>query len=366
METNLYILLINALVILIICQYAMKYLIKFFNQKKLVDMPDERKLHQNPTPTSGGIIFLIPVLIAFFLTDIFAFEVYLIVGFFVLALLGFIDDRYDLSSKLKFLIQFAIAIFYVSFFGNMSFFEDSIGLNSAQANVITVLFIVGVINAFNLIDGSDGLSGLYALLVFTIFAIYSLYIGDNTIAFFSVSIISGLLIFLKFNWNPAKIFMGDTGSLALGFIIAVFGIQLSNLTLENSLPFETLFLPLLALPVFDTLRVMSWRLRFKRNPFKADRTHFHHLLQFLKLPPNKIALAYSMLTLIIVLASLIVFILSSELLTSLVIAMFVSCIVFVSVLKLIKRKQKILMAQNRNRMLVISRKNQLLTKYLVR
>ncbi|MFT4601174.1 MAG: UDP-GlcNAc:undecaprenyl-phosphate GlcNAc-1-phosphate transferase, partial [Arenicella sp.] len=166
--------------------------------------------------------------------------------------------------------------------------------------------------------------------------------------------------------NPAKVFMGDTGSLALGLLIVIFGIRLSNYSGESLLPFEIIFFPLLALPVIDTLRVMSWRMKLKKNPFKADRTHFHHLLQFLKLKPRSIALTYILLTSVVVFTAIVVYEIQSNVLSSLLIAMFTACVVFAVVLYLDKQKQIRMMRKNKDKMYAMMSKNQLLIKSLIR
>lgn len=366
METNLIVIFTALLLVIGICLFSMTRVIKFFNRKQLFDVPDSRKQHAIPIPTSGGVIFVIPIIGAVLLTSFTSFEVYIVLAFLTLSIAGFIDDRFDMSSRVKFLIQFATASFYVGFFGGMDFFENAFALNPINSKVITVIFIVGIINAFNLMDGSDGLSGLFALLVFSIFAVFSFFIGDSSTFVYSILILGSIAVFLKFNWNPAKVFMGDTGSLALGLLIVIFGIRLSNYSGESLLPFEIIFFPLLALPVIDTLRVMSWRMKLKKNPFKADRTHFHHLLQFLKLKPRSIALTYILLTSVVVFTAIVVYEIQSNVLSSLLIAMFTACVVFAVVLYLDKQKQIRMMRKNKDKMYAMMSKNQLLIKSLIR
>jgi UDP-GlcNAc:undecaprenyl-phosphate GlcNAc-1-phosphate transferase len=364
METNVINMSVVIIATFISSFFVLKYVTYWFNENKLVDIPDERKLHRAPRPTSGGVIFVIPFMLGFFTSHVGHFELYTLAAFLTLTAVGFTDDRLDLSAKIKLLIQLIIGGFYVLFFGGMTFFENDLGFSEIQSNILTVIFIVGVINAFNLIDGSDGLSGLYALISFIIFAVYALYIGEGGLAIFSLLISCTLIVFLIFNWSPAKIFMGDSGSLAIGFALVIFGIKLCNNSSPKVIPFEAILFPMLAFPVIDTLRVMSWRLKLKKNPFKADRTHFHHLLQFLKLKPRFIALVYSVISAFVMISSIISYQTSQSLIKALFLSFFVALMIFVIVLFLVKIKQKKILNSNRNKMTLISNNNRLLHKSL--
>ncbi|EIM75099.1 glycosyl transferase family protein [Nitritalea halalkaliphila LW7] len=151
--------------------------------------------------------------------------------------------------------------------------------------LVTILFLLGVTNAFNFIDGCDGLAATIALIIMTFLTVWFFQINEWKYAMLCLSIAGSLLGFLIYNWHPAKIFMGDTGSLSVGFIIAVLVIVFvkKNGALSpwdyyrfNS-PFATSF-SLLLLPLFDTLRVFYRRIKRRQSPFLADKSHIHHFL----------------------------------------------------------------------------------------
>ncbi|MBK5271089.1 MAG: undecaprenyl/decaprenyl-phosphate alpha-N-acetylglucosaminyl 1-phosphate transferase, partial [Bacteroidia bacterium] len=155
-------------------------------------------------------------------------------------------------------------------------------LSVAAQYTITVVAIVGITNAFNLIDGIDGLAGGLGFMSLVILGIFLTMSGDVNTALIAFALAGGILAFLYFNFNPAKIFMGDTGSLVLGFVIAVLSIrliQVNGMAVRPVLPHGPVFvLGIVLIPVFDTLRVFAQRIWRGRSPFEADKTHIHHLL----------------------------------------------------------------------------------------
>jgi UDP-N-acetylmuramyl pentapeptide phosphotransferase/UDP-N-acetylglucosamine-1-phosphate transferase len=141
---------------------------------------------------------------------------------------------------------------------------------------------VGVTNAFNLIDGIDGLAGGLGFMSLVTLGFFLTMNGDINTALIAFALAGGILAFLYFNFNPAKIFMGDTGSLLLGFVTAVLCIrliQVNDAVPNPVLPHAPVFvLGIVLIPVFDTLRVFGTRIWKGHSPFTADRTHIHHLL----------------------------------------------------------------------------------------
>jgi UDP-GlcNAc:undecaprenyl-phosphate GlcNAc-1-phosphate transferase len=166
----------------------------------------------------------------------------------------------------------------VSFEGMFGIYELPL---SAQYT-ITVLAIVGITNAFNLIDGIDGLAGGIGFMSLVTLGIFLTMNGDINTALIAFALAGGMLAFLYFNFNPARIFMGDTGSLILGFVVAVLCIRLMQVNLfaaKPVLPHPIIFvLGIVWIPVFDTIRVFAVRMWKGKSPFAADRTHIHHLL----------------------------------------------------------------------------------------
>ncbi|TAL50005.1 MAG: undecaprenyl/decaprenyl-phosphate alpha-N-acetylglucosaminyl 1-phosphate transferase, partial [Chitinophagaceae bacterium] len=203
----------------------------------------------------------------------------------VLLGVGIMDDLKDLSARYKLVIEAGLAtllaisgIRITSFGGLFGIYDLAI---TAQYT-FTVLAIVGITNAFNLIDGIDGLAGGLGFMSLITLGIFLTLSRDFNNALIAFALAGGLLAFLYFNLNPAKIFMGDTGSLVLGFTIAVLCVQLMKVNAFAArpvVPYINIFtLGIVLIPVFDTLRVIGTRIWKGRSPFSADKTHIHHLI----------------------------------------------------------------------------------------
>ncbi len=253
----------------------------------LVDMPgDERKIHTQPIPRVGGIGIVLSALIAtsYWITPeggLWSELWGLCLGSIIIVVFGFVDDRSDLNYKLKFLGQI-LAILPLLFSG--VFFETVPLLDLSPAPLwislpLTFFFMLGVINAVNLTDGLDGLAAGTMVLSLALIVLFSALSGQHNTALVSISIIGGLLGFLRFNTHPARVFMGDTGSQFLGFIVAALAIKATQhdaIAISRILP-----LLLVGLPVMDTLMVISIRLYQGNPPFHADKNHTHHQLMAL-------------------------------------------------------------------------------------
>ena len=195
------------------------------------------------------------------------------------------DDLKDLPAKYKFLVQFSLALLIALSGIRITSFEGMFGIGELpemSQYTLTVVAIVGITNAFNLIDGIDGLAGGIGFMSLLTLGIFLTLIGDPQTALVAFGFAGALMAFLYFNFNPARIFMGDTGSLVLGFVVAVLSIRLLqvNATVSDTmLPHAPVFVfAVVLIPVFDTLRVFSLRIWNGRSPFEADKTHIHHLL----------------------------------------------------------------------------------------
>jgi len=279
--------IISMLVIPVIIRYSRKF--------NMVDKPDARKMHKVPIPTMGGVGIFIGFIASTAIWTILRFNdssmvwmvVSIVAGLVVLFTMGMLDDKLDLSAKIKFLVQFVVAI-GIAFVGlRINSLEGLFGIHELPGwlqYAFTVFLVVGLTNAFNLIDGIDGLAGGLAF-------INSLVLGTililNSNLYFSVlafGFAGALLGFLRYNFNPAKIFMGDTGSLVIGFMMAVLGIAVimteSNKQVDaNSLAGMTIIVfGTMLVPVYDTLRVFLTRILSGKSPFKADKTHVHHII----------------------------------------------------------------------------------------
>ena len=190
--------------------------------------------------------------------------------------IGIVDDRYEVSARWKFIAIF-VAVFVMWLNGTSIdtfgvWFGYEIILPSIIALIVTMFALAGFTNALNLIDGIDGLSSSLSVVILSYFWLIGFEHHDTMIMVLSSFTIASLVGFLFLNWHPAKIFMGDSGSLSLGFIISILAV----LSLKYIHPVIVLYLT--AIPILDTLIVMIRRIRRAKSPFKPDKTHLHHIL----------------------------------------------------------------------------------------
>jgi len=258
------------------------------NRFKLFDRPNARKEHSVPTPTFGGISIFAGMMVAL----LFWFKFYnhpSIITFFLSMILlfgvGIMDDLKDLAARYKLVIEVGVASLLAVSGIRITSFGGLFGINELHIiaqYIITVVAIVGITNAFNLIDGIDGLAGGLGFMSLVTLGIFLTISKDLNYAIIAFALAGALLGFLYFNFNPAKIFMGDTGSLMLGFVIAVLCVQLMKINSIHPTPvvpnIYVFTLGIVMIPVFDTLRVFGTRIWKGRSPFSADKTHIHHLI----------------------------------------------------------------------------------------
>ena len=258
------------------------------NKYRLHDIPDIRKEHSTPTPTLGGIAIVAGTVIS--LAFWFPFSITpeiltCVLAIIILFAMGITDDLNNLSAKYKLIVEIALATLVALSGIRINTFGGLFGITDLPASAqytLTILAIVGITNAFNLIDGIDGLAGGLSFMSLVTLGIFLSISGDKSFALFAFALAGSVLAFLYFNMNPAKIFMGDTGSLVLGFVIAILCtriIQINSITAQPLLKTAPLFaLGMVVIPVFDTIRVFSLRIWKGRSPFDPDKTHIHHLL----------------------------------------------------------------------------------------
>lgn len=247
----------------------------------LIDQPNSRKVHKTPKPLVGGIAMVMASSVCSFVF----IPSYALTGFFtgiiLLAIVGFLDDFRDLNHRWKFLAQILATILlmfisktYLLSFGDL--FNSSPLKLGIFTIPITIFCVIGVINAVNMIDGLDGLAGGIAFTALIAFSVLSYLNGQNEIFLLSLAIAGAVAGFLKYNWHPARLFMGDTGSLTLGFSLAFLSITITQK--EDSLIPPMAPLIVLALPIVDTVTVMIRRTMMRKSPFYADKNHIHHIL----------------------------------------------------------------------------------------
>lgn len=272
----------------VVAMVVMPILIKLINRYNLYDVPDLRKEHTAPIPTMGGIAVCFGMGVACLLWYPFSGNFQNITFFLsvtILFVVGILDDLKDMPAKYKFVLQIAVASM-IAFSGiRITNFNGLLGLHEIPITAqytLTVIAITGITNAFNLIDGIDGLAGGLGFMSLIILGLFLHLSGDITLALIAFALAGGLLGFLYYNFNPARIFMGDTGSLVLGFVISVLCIRLMQTNIDHHssfLPHSPVFaFGIVLIPVFDTIRVFSLRIWSGKSPFHPDKTHIHHLL----------------------------------------------------------------------------------------
>jgi len=265
--------------LIFIMSYLFIYMVKRYAPKfDLIDIPNDRSSHVEHTPRGAGIGFYMSValILPFFHFDMIRQYSWTTLATFLVFIVGVLDDHHDTSPNTKFIILI-ISTTLLSFDGLIiddvgTFFGISITLGWL-ALPFTVFAVSGFTNALNLIDGIDGLSATVSTVILGAFFIVGYQNNDTFIMVLSMAFITSLSAFLIFNWHPASIFMGDSGSLTLGFIISVLAIKSLNYLPTISILF------IAALPIFDTLIVMIRRKFRGRSMFSADRCHLHHIIR---------------------------------------------------------------------------------------
>ncbi len=284
------IILLSASLAFIITFFSIPVIIQVAKSKKLFDEPDERKVHKTVIPTLGGLGIFAGFILATLMgvpSGSSAELQYIAAACIVIFFLGIKDDIMVLSASKKFAGQLIAAVILIKFAGiqitNMYGFMGIHELPPVASVVFTMLTIVVITNSFNLIDGVDGLAGSLGLLTSLVFGAYFAFNGNITYAVISLSLAGSIAGFLIYNFSPAKIFMGDTGSLLLGLINSVLGIKFISIAGNPVSPLHLDAAPaigfaILMIPLFDTLRVFTLRILNRRSPFSPDRNHVHHFL----------------------------------------------------------------------------------------
>lgn len=287
------------------CRFLTGIVKRFAQKYGILDHPGERKVHVTPIPVCGGLAILLTMIIIigfnlslffillrtgyfntlpewvtknypFFIRAIPELTV-LLISMIVVSAVGFIDDLKGLSPRIKFFFQILVAVLTVFSGIRITVFSFPL-LNE----FLTVVWIVGITNSFNLLDNMDGLSGgVSAIIAFSICAV-AVSLGQFFVVLITVTFMGTMLGFLKYNFAPASIFMGDTGSLLIGYLMATIAILTTFYTkgMPNYFP---VLIPILFMitPLFDTFSVIFIRLRNKKSIFSGDKNHLSHRLNFL-------------------------------------------------------------------------------------
>jgi len=269
--------------------------IKVFRKRNFLDTPGGRKIHTEQTPSMGGL----PVFIGFAISALIWMpweqlrEIkYVLSALGIMFIIGFRDDLINLRAIQKLLGQLAAAMIIVavcdirlmSFYGLFGLYE----LSDIGSYSISVFTIIVITNAYNLADGIDGLAGSIGIIASIFFGVWFFLTGFESYALISFAMTGALIAFLNFNWAPSKVFMGDTGSLFIGFFLSIVSIKFieSNYSLEatgvlSQWQFQSFIgtvVAILIIPLFDTFRVFVRRILKGQSPMHPDKTHIHHIL----------------------------------------------------------------------------------------
>lgn len=276
-----------------------------------------RKTHKRNISRLGGLAIVGSFTITILLfSSIINFKEanFVIASCIILAALGLKDDVYGTNTSTKFILQIVVA-FILVFFGAFRLTSLYGVLNVGDmppiyGSLFSIALIIFLNNAFNLIDGIDGLAGGIGILTSLVFGALFASMGQIAYSFIAFALAGAITGFLKYNWFPAKIFMGDTGALIIGLIsaaLAIKFIELNKFTGKNHPAFYSapaIAVAILIVPIFDSLRVFCIRILKGTSPFKGDRNHIHHRLERLGLKPNQIVLASLALNVVILLATI--------------------------------------------------------------
>ncbi|MFA5929190.1 MAG: MraY family glycosyltransferase, partial [Candidatus Margulisiibacteriota bacterium] len=246
-----------AFILALMISLSLTYLVRKYSASwGLLDLPAERKMHKAPIPRSGGLAMVLAVLIScavFAGHNILVWQI--LTGTILICCLGFWDDKFSLSPKLKFIGQITIACLTVFYFHiRIELFPSSL-----MNDFLSIFWLVGITNALNLLDNMDGLSAGISIIAVFYFMFFALLAGQSELVILSLALIGAIFGFLRYNRNPASIFMGDSGSMSLGYMLAVLGIVIKVQTAWSG--WQTALVPvlILGLPIFDTTLVTFLR-----------------------------------------------------------------------------------------------------------
>ena len=268
-----------------------------------IDKPDERKIHNRAVPRLGGLAIALP-----FLVSILIFIEYsnilwaLLAGFCINLLTGLIDDIWQTLPAMKFTGEILATLVFLLLAGvEITSFGNLVGTGplttGRYAIPVSIFCMVGVINALNMADGLDGLAGGISLIACMFLAWFSFNSGQIVITSLLAALMGSLCGFLYYNRHPARVFMGDTGSLVLGYVLsAICILMVENSCVENSVKPISMAM-IMGLPIVDAILVMTHRVVRGRNPFSADNTHLHHRLMALGLSHTQTVLVICVLML---------------------------------------------------------------------
>ncbi len=324
--------------------FAIPSIIDVAHLKKLLDEPNNRTVHYELTPRLGGL-----AIFAGFVSAVTIFGKLengiqeIMAGAIIILFIGLKDDIVTVSAFKKFFVQVlasGIVMFMADirirhFQGFMGYYEIDDGMSYA----FTFLVIIGITNAVNLVDGLDGLAGTIVCIVAAVFGFYFLYRGGDGYIGYAVvafSLVGAIIGFLRYNIHNAAIFMGDTGSLVSGFIIAILAIQFIEMKTVTSS--HAIAVAALIIPVWDTCRVFFRRIVSGKSPFAPDKHHIHHWLVGFGLSQIATVIVLAVINILIVLA---VIFLANEGNNKLLLGIITFCVLSSLILEFFARKKNL-------------------------
>ena len=326
--------------------FIVPLVIYYSKKKNLIDVPNERKIHQGAISRLGGVAIWLSVMLTFVFLVLLSYYPKgqglsaIVVGGSLMFLMGLIDDVYGLNAKFKLFIQIAIATIVILLGVRIETFYNPFGADIAlgwTSYPITLLWIVGITNAINFIDGVDGLAGSIVSISALAIGLVSLVLAPAVpiTALIAFILMGAMCSFLTFNYNPAKIFMGDSGALYAGFLLAtlsITGIVKPSQGITMYLPILILAVPLLDVAFSSTRRILKGT-----SPFVADSEHIHHKLLHAGYSQDRLVLVLASFSLACALLSICVVTTKSKFII-IAISLIAVLIVLNTVSKLIKKK----------------------------
>ena len=290
-------LIFSFLISFLITYFSIPTIIKISRRKNLMDEPGQRSSHERKIPNLGGIamFFSISVCASIFAYQLFDLYKFLFASLVILLYVGVMDDIVVMRAYKKLIAQIVVAALLVigsdvrirSLFGVFGVYE----LNYFLSVIFSIVTFIILVNAYNLIDGIDGLAGVYGVICFSLFGISYYRLGEYNypLVILSTTIIGTVIGFLYYNLSDRskKIFMGDTGSMLLGFLLTFTSICFMDIFIVKKVQGAVFYhlntapvmaIAIMILPIIDTLNVIIIRLAEKRSPFDADKNHIHHKL----------------------------------------------------------------------------------------
>lgn len=296
MYSNLSFELLSLLIVFqsfIVSYLVIPRIISIVRIKNLMDKPNQRSSHKEKTPTMGGVAFFASLLSSLYFLQVYdshKLGLSLVIGLLILFYIGIKDDLVGVSPRTKIIGQMLSFIFVMdsdelsitSLNGFLGFYELPLWISY----FLGIFIIISIVNAYNLIDGINGSASMVGIMIFSIFSYIFYQTKDYYFVLLSISSIGCLTAFLRYNISKKNsIFMGDTGSLLIGFVIGVCTLRFLNLPIErlsmaniNYYNKFVLVFIILYIPFVDTMRVFLIRILKHRSPFFADRNHIHHIM----------------------------------------------------------------------------------------